>query len=194
MKNDVSNSADSANQTPNTGKGSNIPARARANLKFDAKTISEVARFCAKQLTESEACRLLNVRPQSWFSWKSRHNRAEKFADLLEAFRADRIDSLIAKIEKSADGVGLKQPDWRAAAHLLSIADARRFSDSAQRASIDISVSTAPPDREVINRALAIFMQGLKDKVQHPVVDVPVETVKQLTSGPQDAPGKEVKE
>jgi hypothetical protein len=128
------------NQPMATGNNVNNVTRTRANRRIDAKTISEIARFCAKQLTESEACRLLNVRPQSWFSWKSRHNRAEAFADLLEEFRAGRIDGLIARIEASADGVGMKQPDWRAAAHLLSLVDAKRFSDSGMRASIEIGV------------------------------------------------------
>ena len=139
MKDTVSNSP----QTPTGNNGNNV-TRTRANRRIDAKAISEIARFCAKQLTESEACRLLNVRPQSWFSWKSRHNRAEKFADLLEEFRAGRIDGLIARVEASANGAGMKQPDWRAAAHLLSLVDAKRFSDSGIRASVEIGVTVHP--------------------------------------------------
>jgi hypothetical protein len=117
-------------QPPDTASNVNNPTRTRQNRRFSAKTISEIARLCAKQLSESEACRLLKIRPQSWFSWKARHNRSEKFAALLEEFRAGRIDDLISKIEKSADGIGLKQPDWRAAAALLKFADMKRFGDS----------------------------------------------------------------
>jgi hypothetical protein len=144
MENALQHSPNSPNQTTETvkqaGNNGNNVTRTRANRRIDAKTISEIARLTAKQLTESEACRLLGINPRQWFSWKSRHNRAEKFADLLEEFRAGRIDGLIARIEASADGVGMKQPDWRAAAHLLSLVDAKRFSDSGMRASIEIGV------------------------------------------------------
>jgi hypothetical protein len=139
----VKNASQPPNQTPDTASNGNGLTRPRANRHFDAKTIAEIARFCAKQLTESEACRLLNVRPQSWFSWKSRHKRAEKFAALLEEFRAGRIKDLIARVEKSADGEGMKQPDWRAAAFLLSVADAKRFSTSGG-ASVEINAGQTP--------------------------------------------------
>jgi hypothetical protein len=144
MQNTISNPANPANQPPNTAESGDISARARADRRIDAQTISEVARLCAKGLTESEACRRLGVKPRHWFDWKTRHNRLEKFNELLEAFRADRIDSLIEKIEKSADGKGLKQPDWRAAAHLLSIADARRFSEGGMRASLEVNLNVSP--------------------------------------------------
>jgi len=110
-----------------------------------------IARLCARQLTESEACRKIGVRPQAWFSFKSRHNRSEKFAALLEAFRADRVDDLISKIEASADGKGLKQPDWRAAAALLKFADQKRFGDSP---AVEVNVTPAIP--------LADLMKGLQ--------------------------------
>jgi hypothetical protein len=147
------------NQPPDTGSNVNNDTRTRANRRIDAKTISGIARFCAKQLTESEACRLLNVRPQSWFSWKSRHNRAEKFAALLEAFHADRLNSLIEQIENGAKGVNMKQPDWRAAAHLLAVTgDMGRFGAKAE----------APPPPQPANqlsdetmmRLLAVLRTG----------------------------------
>jgi hypothetical protein len=118
------------NQTPDTGDKGNTPARTPAKRRIDATRIAEIARLCAKAHTESEACRLLGIQPKQWFRWKSRHKRAEKFAALLEEFRAGRIQDLIGRVEKSADGVGMKQPDWRAAAFLLSVADAKRFSTS----------------------------------------------------------------
>lgn len=97
---------------------------------IDGVTIAEIARLCAKLLTEAEACRQLGVNPASWRNWKSRNRNSEKFAALLESFRANRIDDLISKIENSADGIGMKQPDWRAAAYLLQITD-RKFNPSA---------------------------------------------------------------
>lgn len=90
---------------------------------IDAITISEIAKLCARLLTEAEACRQLGVNPQAWRNWKLRNRNSEKFAALLEAFRANRIDDLLRKIEASADGDGIKQRDWRAAAFLLQITD-----------------------------------------------------------------------
>jgi Transposase len=154
--------------TPATnGDTGNLPARARR--RFDAQMICEIAQLCAKSLTEAEACRRLGVNPKSWFSFKSRCGRTEKFAALLEEFRAGRIESLIAKIENAADGIGLKQPDWRAAGHLLAIADARRFSDSGMRANAGETTSTLPcviPAAELAKAiSLAIKWHNEKSKV-----------------------------
>jgi len=139
MQNSETNSANSANLPTDTGDNGDIPARTRAKRRIDAKTIASIARLCAKSLTESEACRLLKITPKHWFNWKSRHKRAERFAALLEEFRAGRIQDLIARVEKSADGEGMKQPDWRAAAFLLSVAD-KRFSTSGG-ASVETTVN-----------------------------------------------------
>ena len=127
----------------NTSKCDDIPARARR--RFDEKSISAIARLVARSLTESEAARFLGYDPRAWFNFKARGRNDKRFCALLEKFRAERVDSLVARIEKSADGVGLKQPDWRAASALLSHVDPRRFSDSGMRASIEISATTAQP-------------------------------------------------
>lgn len=127
MKND-------ANQPPDTASNGNIPTRTRAGSRITARTVAEIARICALYHSESEACRLLNIRPQSWFSWKSRHKRSEKFAALLIKFRAGRIHDLITQIETVADVDKAKAAgvrfDWRAAAYLLALIDPQRFSTS----------------------------------------------------------------
>jgi hypothetical protein len=145
MQNTNSNSANSANLPASTAETSETPTRTRARRKIDPGVISAIARLCAKSLTESEACRQIGIKPRHWFDWKNRASRSDKFAALLEEFRAGRIDSLIAKIENAADGKGLKQPDWRAAAHLLAIADAKRFSDSGMRNAVQVNVNVAAP-------------------------------------------------
>lgn len=116
-------------------KAIDIPARAKPrkatpSRKIDAVTIAEMAKLCAKMLTESEACRRLDIKPRTWFDFKSRAGRNQQFADVVEAYRAARIEQLIARIEASADGDGVKFPDWRAALALLKITDQRRFGDS----------------------------------------------------------------
>ena len=175
MQNSVSNSPHSPNQSTATGSNVNNDTRTRANRRIDAKTISEIARFCAKQLTESEACRLLNVRPQSWFSWKSRHNRAEKFAALLEAFRADRLNSLIEQIEAGAKGVNMKQPDWRAAAHLLAVTgDKARFGPQAD------ATPMPQPVGQISEAAMLKILAMLRAENAKPVIDVPANEPRQI--------------
>jgi hypothetical protein len=117
-------------ETKDSPQPVDIPACAMPGRKIDGSTIAQMARLVAKMLTESEACRRLAIKPRTWFDWKCRAGRNQKFADLLEAYRADRIESLIDRIEKSANGIDVKYPDFRAALALLKITDQRRFGDS----------------------------------------------------------------
>jgi hypothetical protein len=151
------------NQPADTAKTSETPrTRAKPRRKIDPDVISAIARLCARSLTESEACRQIGINPRHWFDWKNRASRSDKFAALLEEFRAGRIDDLIAKIENAADGVNMKQPDWRAAAHLLAIADAKRFSDSGMRNAVQISVNAQPVFVLSEERARAIEAKVLR--------------------------------
>jgi hypothetical protein len=153
----MQNTETNPNQTPDTPKCDDVPARARR--RFDEKSISTIARLVARSLTESEAARLLGYEPRAWFNFKARGRNDERFCALLEKFRAARVDSLVARIEKSANGVDLKQPDWRAASQLLSHVDPRRFSDSGMRASIEISVPTAPVvDEAALDKVLQLML------------------------------------
>jgi hypothetical protein len=158
------------NEHPNTPETNGIVARATAHRRIDAVCIAEMAKLVAKMLTESEACRRLGIRPRAWFDWKSRCGRSEKFGALLEAFRADRIDSLIAKIEAGADGVGLKAPDWRAAYCLLSIQDRHRFGPQAE---------AAPPPQ--VPQISVNVLLSLREKVYGIGADKPAGSV---TAGP----------
>ena len=166
MQNSETNSAHSANTPKDTANSSDIITRARGGRKIDPQAIGDIARLCAKQLTESEACRRLGIKPRHWFDWKTRHNRSEKFAELLEAFRADRIDTLVTKIEDGANGKGMKQPDWRAAAHLLKIADAARFGDAVK--------ADSPPQVQIISDTA---LKAILDKLYGPKPVVTVESV-----------------
>jgi hypothetical protein len=155
------------------GDSRNAPVRARR--AFDAQTISEIAQLCAKSLTQAEACRRLGLNPKSWESFKSRCGRESKFAALLEEFRAGRIESLIDRIEASADGKGMKQPDWRAAAHLLAIADPRRFKDGP---TVEVN---APTNLLTVYSRMGIDVDALLAKVySEPAKEIPAKTPKQL--------------
>lgn len=130
MQNTVSNSPNSPNQPTDTPKASNTPSRAMASRKIDSEVIAQMAQAVATMLTESEAARRCGIEPRHWFEWKSRAGRAGKFAGLLEQFRANKIAGLLERVQKSADGVGVKFPDFRAALALLKFQDRARFGDS----------------------------------------------------------------
>lgn len=117
-------------QPPGTAKASNTPTRAKASRKIDAAVIAQMAQAVATMLTESEAARRCGIEPRHWFEWKSRAGRAGKFAALLEEFRANKIAGLLDRVQKSADGVDVKFPDFRAALALLKFQDRARFGDS----------------------------------------------------------------
>ena len=68
------NDKNTPSETPEASINDNHPTRTRAARRIDATTISEIARLCARQLSEAEACRKLGIKPQQWFSWKARHN------------------------------------------------------------------------------------------------------------------------
>ena len=131
MKNALQHSPNSPNQQGDTPKAIDIPARTKPpGRKIDAAIVAGMAKLVAKMLTESEACRRLDIKPRTWFDFKSRAKHSQQFADLVEAYRAGRIEGLIDRIEKSAQGVDVKYPDFRAALALLKITDQRRFGDS----------------------------------------------------------------
>jgi hypothetical protein len=177
---------DTTNLPADTAKSSEIPrTRAKPRRKIDPGVISAIARLCAKSLTESESCRQIGIEPRHWFDWKNRASRSDKFAALLEEFRAGRIDDLIAKIENAADGIGLKQPDWRAAAHLLAIADAKRFSDSGMRNAVQVNVNLAAPVIDMNDPAI----KSMLDKYPEPKpLQLASMEVKQIENAPDAKP------
>lgn len=98
-----------------------------ARRRIDRRAIEAVAAMVSRGLTESEACRQLNIRPKTFFNFKATRKNDERFAELLEKFRSARIEDLIKDIESSAKGIGMKQRDWRAAKFLLEVLDRQRF-------------------------------------------------------------------
>jgi len=113
-----------------TAQTCNNPTRAKIRRKIDGSVIAQMAQAVSTMLTESEAARLCGLEPRHWFEWKSRAGRAGKFGALLEEFRANKIAGLLERVQKSADGVGVKFPDFRAALALLKFQDQKRFGDS----------------------------------------------------------------
>lgn len=108
----------------------NSTTRAKPRRKIDAAVIAQMAQAVATMLTETEAARLCGIEPRHWFEWKSRAGRGERWSALLEEFRANKIAGLLERVQKSADGIDVKFPDFRAALALLKFQDQKRFGDS----------------------------------------------------------------
>jgi hypothetical protein len=155
MQNSKTNSANSAKVNLDTPQDCNPPhTRATQRRKIDAAVLAEMAQAVARMLTESEAARLCGIDPKSWFQWKSRARCGQKFAALLEKCRAARIQGLIARVEKSADGVDVKYPEFRAALALLKHIDQRRFGDSP---AVEINVPTLTVDESQLARLRLVY-------------------------------------
>ena len=157
MHNSETNSAHSANQTTNTPASCNVVTRAKASRKIDAAVITQMAKAVATMLTESEAARRCGIEPRHWFEWKSRAGRAGKFAALLEEFRANKIAGLLDRVQKSADGIDVKFPDFRAALALLKFQDRARFGDSPTVENNHTNMIILPGDSERIKQLCAVF-------------------------------------
>jgi hypothetical protein len=158
MKKPDANNPETPAQPPDTTEACNTPTRAKVRRKIDAEVIASMAKAVAKMLTESEAARLCGIEPRHWFEWKSRAGRDIRFAALLEQVRASRINHLLERVEKSADGIDTKFPDFRAALALLKITDQKRFGDSP--ASVNINAFAPLLTDAQIAKVEALFLKS----------------------------------
>jgi hypothetical protein len=167
------------NEHPNTPQTGDIVARAMPKRKFDSSSIEAVALLVAKSLTESEAARQLGYEPRQWFTFKSRGKNDERFSAALEKFRAARIEKLISRVEKSADGEGVKYPDFRAALALLAILDRRRF---------NVSQADTPPPQ--VPQISVNVLLSLREKCYG--VGADGKPISSVTAGPQKSAKPEI--
>ena len=101
-----------------------IPKRRKLTFQ-DAEAIAKLV--CKSKLTETEACHILDILPQQWFIFKQRKAVAPKFERLISRIRGFAIETAMQTIEDCGNGVGMKQPDWRAHAFRLSVIAPERF-------------------------------------------------------------------
>ena len=114
--------------------------------KLCLQDINAVARLVATRcLTETEACHILEIDPVRWFRFKETGKSKPKYEAALARMRAAKIESCIARIDDCGDGIGLKQPDWRAKAWLLQVTDRKRFGND-----------PAPVERETVVNVLVM--------------------------------------
>ena len=100
------------------------PKRRKLTLQ-DAEAIANLV--AESKLTETEACSRLDINRDQWFNFKSRGKRLEEFDRLITRIRGASIAHAMSKIKDAGDGVGMKQPDWRAHAFRLQTIAPERF-------------------------------------------------------------------
>ena len=177
MPNTELHSPNSPNETPNSGKttptNSNVPARATQRRKIDGLVIDAMASYVAMGHTETEAAHLCHIKPSTWREFKSRNlARATKWTERMESYKAQLINHNLQQVQKAADGVGVKYPDFRASLAMLKIqGGAARFGDTP---TIEMQSPTFILSSEKIREILDKLKPAL------PVVDI-----KQITDTPK---------
>ena len=102
----------------------------KSALRIDETVIDNMAQLCARSLNESEACSQVGIESNAWRHYKIRHAWAKRLFDKrLEKHRAKKISQMIDRVERSANGLDIKQPDFRAALAFLKIIDRERYGE-----------------------------------------------------------------
>ena len=81
-----------------------------------------IAKAVARRGTETGACLLLGINPQSWHDWKMREGASDKFATLLLHAREEILNHHLNNIDDAAFGRGPhERADWRASKAIIEI-------------------------------------------------------------------------
>jgi hypothetical protein len=95
--------------------------------KINETDVKQMADLIAKRITETGACLMLGINPQTWFKWKIRARHAAKFENVLTHARETKLKACIEAIDESGDSKEINLPngktytkngDWRAKAWL----------------------------------------------------------------------------
>ena len=103
-----------------------VPSKRRKLTLIDVEAIAKLV--CRSKLTETEACHTLDILPQQWWIFKQRSRISTKFDSLIARIRGTTIENAMQTIEDCGNGIGMKQPDWRAHAFRLQVIAPERFS------------------------------------------------------------------
>ena len=120
---------DDAVVIPPNSKQVELVKRRKLN-STDLKAVAELV--INSKLTETEACRVLNINVQQWWVFKSRKKNTPEFESICSRIRGFTIQNAMQTIEDCGNGIGMKQPDWRAHAFRLQVIAPERFSPQQQ--------------------------------------------------------------
>ena len=105
------------------------PKRRKLTL-MDAEALAQLV--IGDKMTEVEACLNLGIHNGQWRNWKDRHKHSATFETLCARLRGSEIQHSMRTIKACGDGIGMKQPDWRAHAFRLQVIAPERFSPQQQ--------------------------------------------------------------
>lgn len=103
----------------------NVTQIAPKRRKITRQDIEAVCKLVAKGLNEREAAAMLDIKDETWYKWKQRHQ--SQFDRIFTKIKSHRIDNLLSRIETHANGSkadGIRS-DWRASHALLAMTDSR---------------------------------------------------------------------
>jgi hypothetical protein len=124
----------------------------RIRRKITEVEVKEIARRVAERcLTETEACHLVDIKPVNWFQWKQKESNSLRFNTLFTRMKSAKIESALKRIDDCGDGIGLKQPDWRAKAFMLQAMDRKRF-----------GMQASEPGEQVANYNITVITDSIR--------------------------------
>jgi len=101
--------------------------RTKRRAPISVQDVRAIAKLVARRLTESEACEVAGILPETWTKWKNRHGHDARFVRILTRVRATYIKGNFEQMEKAAGGKGGIRHDWRAADRLNAIVAPDRY-------------------------------------------------------------------
>lgn len=136
----------------------------------DAEAVAK--RIVRTRCTEKEAIIVLGFNYESWRTWKDRHKNSPLFDSIVTRIRETRVEHLIQDIEDIGDGIGMKQPDWRAKQFVLQVTAPHRF-------------VLNNPQPATIDAANAAITDAMRRAFAGPVIDVNAEMVSEQSNNNQ---------
>lgn len=157
----------------------NTPKRRKLTIQ-DAEAVADLV--IGSKCSERESCLILNINYDQWRSWKAKHHRADAFDATCTRMRGSEIQHSMRQIKNCGDGVGMKQPDWRAHAFRLGVIARDRFGPQSGQQQSGPGVNTLSDDSMARLLSMLKASQVSANHVEQckQVVDVQSDVVKSV--------------
>lgn len=164
---------------------SNAPKRRRGVTWEDARAI--VRLMAEKRMLPAEACGIVGLNYRTWARWINKEKNHVRVSALIEQARGARLEVLINRVDAASQGIGMKQPDWRAAAWLAQVIDRERYGDQKVIGSQTIN-NTQVNTNVFVEAAKRVYGPGTSQPTALP----PVQPAKQLSDAKAQDNDKEI--
>ena len=99
-----------------------IPDTKRRQRRFIQDDLDRICELLTKRHSEAQACELIGIKPDSFYSWKARKRNSSVFASTFTRARAIQLNNHVENIEDAALANGIfTKPDWRASESLIKL-------------------------------------------------------------------------